>query len=89
MCVESGCLWRFSDWVWSWPDAVDQARRPVVRRLSRLRSVSAPATPVKPAALTGATLCGLLGPGDLGSLVYGDTTGGPSAESSGGLAGCR
>lgn len=52
-------------------------------------TVSAPATPVRPADLTGSALCGLLGTGDLAPLVYGDTAGGPAAESSGGLAGCR
>ena len=34
-------------------------------------------------------MCGLLGADDLGSLVYGNPTGGSAAESSGGLAGCR
>lgn len=62
---------------------------PSARPTSSPTPVTAPASPVRPADLTGAQLCGLLVSNDLAPLVYGDTTGTPTAESSGGLAGCR
>ncbi|WP_253647288.1 DUF3558 family protein [Williamsia deligens] len=62
---------------------------PRSRPASSSTPVTAPATPVRPAEPTGSQLCGLFNSNDLAPLVYGDTTRGPTAESSGGLAGCR